>query len=835
MAHCGSRDEYTVGWVCPMEDDLTAAQILLDEQHQSPTVDDTEANVYKLGSIGDHNVVLASLPAGKIGANSAATLATEMKHAFPAIRFWLLVGVGGGVPGKNVDIRLGDVVVSHPVNDHGGVVQYDLGRYIPSGFKRRGFLNGPPAILLAAIMKLQSNQDLGRSSLTPNLSRLSKQPKFRHDQAGNDVLFEATYSHVGDEGCVSCASSKEIKRQQRVAGPPEVHYGTIASGNRVMRDGVDRDKVCSEIGEVLCFEMEAAGLMNNFPCLVIRGIGNYSDSHKNKRWQPYAAATAAAYTKELLLIVPVIEVVKAKKANQPSTDRMPYFSLPFLRNLQFIGRSSELHVLRQKLLIDKDCQRMAISGLGGIGKTQVALQFAYFVKENYPEFSILWLQAMNMETFRQGYMGIAQALGLHRQLEPTEDLKVLVQQRLCAKSAGKWLLFVDNLDDVDLLRGQGRMKGVLDMLPESDDCLTLFTTRHGAVAQHLVGSDVIELGKMTEEETMDMLERSLIRKTDSHGNKDMVDLLAELEYLPLAVTQAAAYINTNKSSISEYLSLFKNTAEDAIAIMSSDFGDKMRYSNLTNAVAKTWTITFNKIQCLDPIAANLLKFMSCIEWRAIPYSILPATCSKAQQAKAIGVLCSFSLIERIDHGTKFNMHRLVHLAIRIWVANNGQQKKIIMAAFKQLSAVFPCHYQTNHEKWREYMPHVAHIERYKSHSDSAERAELCLRVAKCLLVDERAKEATVWLRRSCEWRDKNLSPHNVQRLTSQRYLAMAYRQNGQLKESIGLFEYVVAISAGVLSEDDPDRLSSQSQLAISYQANGQTEESTKLLEGIVRI
>ncbi|KAJ5414170.1 TPR repeat protein [Penicillium cosmopolitanum] len=478
---------------------------------------------------------------------------------------------------------------------------------------------------------------------------------------------------------------------------------------------------------------------------------------------------------------------------------------------------------------------MAISGLGGIGKTQVALQFVYFVKENYPEFSIFWLQAMGMESFKEGYMGIAQAIGIHQKLENEEDLMVLVQQRLSSKSAGKWLLIADNVDDLDLLRGQDQMKGLLNLLPESDDGLILFTTRHGAIAQHLAGSDIIDLGNMTERETIDLLERSLIRKGDSHGNKDTMDLLVELEFLPLAVKQVAAYVNTNRSSISEYLSLLRNTPEEAIAIVSTDFSDKMRYPNLASGVAKTWTITFNRVLQLDPIAADLLKFMSCIAWRAIPHSILPSTYSDVQLARAIGLLCSFSLIERRNHGTKLDMHRLVHLATRLWVAKSGQQGETTMAAFKQLSEVFPSHYYTDRETWREYMPHVAYLERYNLHHDSAERAELCMRVGKCLLVDERVKEATVWLRQSCEWREKNLSPHHTQRLTSQRYLAMAYRQSGQLKESMELLEYVVAMAVAVLAEDDPDRLVSQYQLAVSYQANGQTEESIKLLENIVCI
>lgn len=107
-----------------------------------------------------------------------------------------------------------------------------------------------------------------------------------------------------------------MERNQRGSQEIIVHYGTIASGNQVIKDGVTRDRLSSELGGVLCFEMEAAGLMNSFPCLVIRGICDYADSHKNKRWQPYAAAAAAACAKEVLSAIPPAEVIKTRTVNE---------------------------------------------------------------------------------------------------------------------------------------------------------------------------------------------------------------------------------------------------------------------------------------------------------------------------------------------------------------------------------------------------------------------------------------------------------------------------------------------------------------------------------------
>jgi nucleoside phosphorylase len=301
-------EDYTVGWVCALPIELAAAQEMLDEEHHGPPQDSNDPNSYTLGRICEHNVVVACLPAGQMGITSAAAVALRMKSKFKSIRFGLMVGVGGGVP--STDVRLGDVVVSQPYKEHSGVVQYDFGKSTPDGFERTGSLNVPPEVLLSALSKLQANYLRRRSRLLEYLSTLVKRlPSFSRENAGPDILFPADYDHVGGDTCEGCNKDKQVLRSARGSQDALIHYGTIASGNQVMRHATERDKVSAKLGGVLCFEMEAAGLTNRFPCLVIRGICDYADSHKNKKWQPYAAATAAAYAKELLLVTPAAEVV----------------------------------------------------------------------------------------------------------------------------------------------------------------------------------------------------------------------------------------------------------------------------------------------------------------------------------------------------------------------------------------------------------------------------------------------------------------------------------------------------------------------------------------------
>jgi len=248
-----------------------------------------------------------------MGTNSAADIAIQMKSSYPSIRFGLMVGIGGGVPGK-ADIRLGDVVISSPLQGNGGVVQYDFGTTTPTEFKSKGFLNAPPKLLLNAVSILESNHSIGRGKLSEYLPSLRQWPQFVRIPAEQDILYQADYNHVGGDSCEQCSEDKVVKRAPRQE--IVVHYGTIASGNQVMRDGTTRDQVSGKFGGVLCFEMEAAGLMNSFPCLVIRGICDYADSHKNKKWQAYAAATAAACAKEVLSVIPPAEVAKAPTVDE---------------------------------------------------------------------------------------------------------------------------------------------------------------------------------------------------------------------------------------------------------------------------------------------------------------------------------------------------------------------------------------------------------------------------------------------------------------------------------------------------------------------------------------
>lgn len=306
-----ANNVYTIGWIAALPLEMAAASVMLDKKHGKPRKQHPrDSNIYSLGSIGEHNVVITCLP--EYGTTNAAVVAGHMVISFPSVRFVLMVGIGGGIPSETNDIRLGDVVVSKPEGTLGGVVRYDLGKRLTGGeFEPTGILNKPPAVLLSGIAGLRTQYEMGQGKIREHLSDMFREnedpefkKKYKYQLWENDKLYLAKYDHVRDKNtCDFCDPTKVVNRRERdESDHPRIHYGIIASGDQVIKDAIERDRVGKRFG-ALCFEMEAGGLMDHFPCLVIRGICDYADSHKNKGWQRYAAATAAAYAKELLGVI----------------------------------------------------------------------------------------------------------------------------------------------------------------------------------------------------------------------------------------------------------------------------------------------------------------------------------------------------------------------------------------------------------------------------------------------------------------------------------------------------------------------------------------------------
>ena len=327
-----SPDLYTIGWIAPLSIERAATTALLDERHDAPDgfeQHQSDKNSYTWGRMSGHNIVIASLPVGIHGSVPAATTATGLLASLPHIRIGLLVGIASGVarPHQGQDVRLGDVVVSQPYGILGGVIQYDKGKATSdNSWEMVGSLNMPPQVLLHALSSILEEHEINGSRVPellqamwtayPNMAKPKKAvPGYVYQGFEHDRLFLSTYTHGDGEGCRDCDSRHEVARDKRATPDPEVHYGIIASGNTELADAASRDVIVDMVGgDCLSIDMEAAGLMNHFPCLVIRGICDYADSHKGNRWRRYASATAAAYAKELLSFVPTRDLAATARA-----------------------------------------------------------------------------------------------------------------------------------------------------------------------------------------------------------------------------------------------------------------------------------------------------------------------------------------------------------------------------------------------------------------------------------------------------------------------------------------------------------------------------------------
>jgi len=314
---------FTIGWISPLPLEKEAARLALDEEY--PQEDVQYQNTFYLGGrIGKHEIVIGVQR--RPGLSQAAILAEKMRAGFPNIKYFLLVGIAGGVPrygsaGAASEIVLGDVVVSSPRGNHGGVLQYDKGAWQGQGrLNFRGHTNGVPGDLMAAVNNFRA-EGWSKTNIPEVLKQMrrklddNRRDQYNDPGPSRDRLFEDSYEHQGtrDDDCKECCDAEyTISRSDRGDGAtrlldePFVHFGNIASSNQLQISAMERNRVQEE-HEAICFEMEAAGVLEDSLCVVVRGICDYADSHKSKGWQNYAAVTAAACAKGLLSMLPAID------------------------------------------------------------------------------------------------------------------------------------------------------------------------------------------------------------------------------------------------------------------------------------------------------------------------------------------------------------------------------------------------------------------------------------------------------------------------------------------------------------------------------------------------
>ncbi len=385
------------------------------------------------------------------------------------------------------------------------------------------------------------------------------------------------------------------------------------------------------------------------------------------------------------------------------------WSVPFRRNPRFVGRSTLLAELEVKLAPTRSV-RVAICGLGGIGKTQIALELAYRTRAS----SVFWVPAQSSETVRKAYVDIGRQLNVTGIDGPKADVLRRVPQHLSRKSAGQWLLIYDGADDDELWFKRPGGGGVdaerlIDYMPCSSLGTILITTRSRKMAVRLAGSEVFEVPELDKQASLDMLRKALIAPALLDADGVALELLKQLTFLPLAITQAVAFINENNISIAEYLSLLSDTDETFVELLSEDFEDGGRYPGARNPIVTTWFVSFEHIRRCNPLAADYLSFMACVEPKNIPTSMLPDAKSKKQRLEAIRTLTAYSFATRHPDGKYLDLHQLVHVAMRTWLKNKGLLEDWTGKALAHLVRLFPDKTFSDGETPRAYLPHVRRV------------------------------------------------------------------------------------------------------------------------------
>ncbi|THY37511.1 purine and uridine phosphorylase [Aureobasidium pullulans] len=594
-------DSYQVGWICALSVEADLAELMLDKIHNAIPLPAGDQNVYTFGQIdvngqgGSHNVVIARLPAAETGTAAAATVAKDMLRTFKNLKFGLMVGIAGGIWSPEVDVRLGDVVVGVPDDNGPGVVQYDHGKYIQGKeFVHRGILDKAPKVLRTAVSV--AKQVRRRKAFLSHLD--DDDVKELAPRPTDDILFEAAYAHPdGARSCAGCEVQRKKERPERRDLVPLVHYGAIASGNGVVKDALFADDVRRKHG-ILCFEMEAAGL-DNFPCLVIRGISDYADTHKNDEWHAYAASTAAAYAKELLKVVPLTAI-----SQLPSIGNK-HWLVPRPSTARFTGRESVLQKMKDHLVRRSDDNRerptFVCCGMGGSGKSETAIKFVENNRESF--WGIFWVNADTQDTAKHGFAKIASACSISS--TSIEDVKSWL-----ANEVSPWLLVLDNCDSMG--------KDYSWYLPSGQNGSIIMTTRLPECKVYGLSDDMDKLGP---EASSSLLLRACGDKyQDRERHKDAAANVVKLvDELAIALVHAGAYIRRGFCTLQEFPQRFHTQKEHIILFKLNQMAS--RYGS----VYTTFEISAEALSAsgdkYDRLALTLLKILAFLDHEGVEEDI----------------------------------------------------------------------------------------------------------------------------------------------------------------------------------------------------------------------
>ncbi|KAJ4267323.1 hypothetical protein NW762_003427 [Fusarium torreyae] len=534
--------------------------------------------------------------------------------------------------------------------------------------------------------------------------------------------------------------------------------------------------------------------------------------------------------------------------------------IPYTYNPDFVGRSEILELLKSQLghlnphLQGKAHMRAALHGLGGVGKTQIALSYAYWLQEISKDTSVFWVHASSAERFSEAYANIAKECKIPGHEDPSFDVLPAVRDWLASEESGQWLMIIDNADDMQLFFPQpdelskpitGDEETLDQFLPECANGTILITTRNMQVGLRLTkGKRPIEVGKMDEHESTQLLRQGL-----QQGDEPLTDLLqlsSRLEFLPLALVQAAAFIQENSITVVEYLELLDGSENDLVELLNEEFETVGRDSDTPRAVAQTWMLSFQQIERQFPFAGELLSLMSIFDRQAIPLEFLEFYSEEKKRAesnikmrlvKALGVLKAFCFI-RAERGGNHNMHRLVQLVTRTWLIRKSTMAEFARWALLAVSDFYP--YGTFEEisTCTAYLAHaysVLGVQGADSKEDRLEKASLLHRMGAFFQYQGRYVEAEQLQREAVNIRRELLGEEHKETLIVTSDLASTLSHQGRFDEAEELEVHVLDIIKPILGEEHGQTLSAMNNLAFTLSEQDRVEEAGELWGQVLEI
>ncbi|OBT95198.2 hypothetical protein VE01_07633 [Pseudogymnoascus verrucosus] len=521
------------------------------------------------------------------------------------------------------------------------------------------------------------------------------------------------------------------------------------------------------------------------------------------------------------------------------------FIVPFSQDEHFVGREDILDQLdlggQQEA--PKKHRRQALVGLGGVGKSQIAIEYAYRARKHRPQISVFWIHASTKTRFEQAYQEIAERLELPGRDDPKANVLRLVYNWLSDEANGQWHMVLDNVDDGsvffennDVVRGVSPHDQATNLqppletfLPQSRNGSILITSRNSTAANNLVDTfgKFIPVEPMEEKDSVELLKTKI--PADKISKADLKELAQALEGIPLAITHAAAYIRSRpRVTISIYLSLFRESEANQTSLLNNDeTKDLRRDHSIRHAVITTWQISFDQIQRTNAEAADLLSLMCMFDRQSIPERLLHNNTDQLLFEDSVAPLVNFSLIREHSEGGAFEMHRLVQLSTRKWVELNGQLQKWRSEAIKITERLFP---NGDYKTWSHcqiLLPHVRTVMSSKAtdQQDLLRVAAINTRLGWYYIQKGEAIRAEPILQEAIVVRERELGVNHLDTLTSVSDLAILLRRQGRYEEAESMIQRALEGRERELGVNHLDTLTSVSNLALVLRSQGKYKEA----------